>query len=184
MANITGYLTVPNQEHKEFCQKVEKLQENGLETRLFESMFRRGKLFGPNGVLMSGEADLNSSDVMKIMYGNDTPENMPRLTYDISSTKGGEDFEVRMLSLGDFDAYFALRVVREMDKVVSFNRGYLSDSPDVGFRFVEPGYVAYETLTYREELDRELEEAKRLLKTGNMKLDEKETTTIRGLYNF
>ena len=180
MGIITGYLTIPNLDKKEFSSRVGTLEKLGLETRLFGSGVRRGELVGPNGVLFSGKANMGSTKIMEMMYGSGKPNEMQGLTYDVSSSHGDEDFDVRGLSFDDFGSYFSLRVKieKDRDRILDFNKNYLQPQSWMGFRFVEPGYVAYEYLTDRDNLDSEMEKAKKSLIDVRFKLDERETTII------
>ena len=180
MGIVTGYLTNPNLSEADFREKVGDFKRLGLETKLFKEGLRRGNSIGPNGILLSGNVNLNSSDIMKIMYGSNLQNNVKGLTYDVSSSQGGEDFEVRKLDFRDFDSYFALRVgIDDESKILAFNKDYLE--AETGFRYVEPGYVAYEYLVNSDNFDSKFEEAKQVLLKEKFKLNDKETTIIKGL---
>lgn len=114
------------------------------------------------------------------MYGSKKPAELRGLTYDVSSSYGDKDFDVRELFFDGFESYFALRVRigGDKDKILDFNKNYLQSQNGRGFRFVEPGYVAYEYLTYKNNLDSEIQKAKESLMGARFKLNEKETTII------
>lgn len=184
MGIVTGYLTNPALYKEDFKLKVEDFEKLDLEIRLFDEGLRRGNKIGPNGILLSGEVDLNSSDIITVMYGNKIPENLRGLTYDVSSSEGDEDFEVRRLKFGNFDSYFALRVNiegGEQDRVLNFNKDYLIEN-EIGFRFVEPGYVVYEYLVNGIDFNSRFEESKRELLRERLRLNEREITIIQNLF--
>lgn len=182
MGIVTGYLTNPNLSEADFREKADEFKRLGLETRLFKEGLRRRNFIGPNGILLSGNVNLNSSDIMKIMYGSNLQNNVKGLTYDVSSSQGGEDFEVRKLDFRDFDTYFALRVaIGDESRILAFNKDYLEVETENVFRYVEPGYVAYEYLVNSDNFDSKFEEAKKILLQEKFKLNDKETTIIKGL---
>ncbi len=183
MGIVTGYLTNPSLSKVDLGEKIGKFERLGLEIRLFDEGLRRGNTIGPNGILLSGNVDLSSTDIMKIMYGSEMPKNIKGLTYDVSSSEGGEDFDVRRLIFGNFDSYFVLRVNIEENKsrVLDFNKDYLEKQEDIGFRYVEPGYVAYEYLVNGDDFNLRFKQAKQVLLKERLKLNKKETTIIHNL---
>ncbi len=185
MGTITGYLTYPNLSKNSFISKCIKLKNLGLEIRLFQKGLRRGKEIGPNGILLSGNSNLNSKDIIKIFYEKLPSKSYKGLTYDISSSSKGEDFEVRKLNFSNFNTYFCIRVkIVDENNILKFTKDYLKEYDNLGFRYAEPNYVVYECLTYKKDLDSNFKNLKKDLLKKNFKLNEKENTFIYGLYKL